>query len=358
VLAPGAILGVGDVLVRYDVGPRRTHLRADPSLLGVSREIGEVLEDVALVAPRDTSVAIIGETGAGKELVAHALHGASKRRGALVSVNCGGLADTLLASELFGHRRGAFTGADREREGLVEAARQGTLFLDEVADASPAAQAALLRLMETRRYRKVGGDQELEADVRFVAACQPDIEQRVADGRFRADLWSRVARWMIDVPPLRERSDDVPLLALTFARRLAHDDDVVLAHALLYALLRYRWSGNVRELHNVMERAVVEARGAREIGLSPRVTAALREAPGEAPREPGAVDANGAPTERRRKDKTPRPTRELLDHVLNRHGGNVCAVADELGVMRRTVYRWAKALDIDIARLRDGGDGA
>jgi len=347
-----APVALGDVIAlggRVSLLVHRTRSRfAAPrhaEMVGIGAGLAGVLEDVRRVAQRGTTVAIVGETGVGKELVARELHRASGRPGPFVAVNCGGVADALLQSELFGHVRGAFTGADRARPGLVDTAREGTLFLDEIADASPGLQASLLRLFETGEYRPVGSDRVAQADVRVVVAAQPLIHERVATGAFRADLWNRLARWVIAPPSLRERPEDVALLAARFASHHA-TRPVALTAKLVAALTRFSWPGNVRELQAVMERAVVTAADARpdaeEVTLD--LDRWLAERLDAHPPDATLASVPDAPA---RRASLPRPTRPELEALLEAHGGSVRAVARELDVARRTLYRWMDALGID-----------
>ena len=233
----------------------------------VARSTGmrEVLELAARVAPLDTTILVTGESGTGKEFVARMIHEQSPRaRGPLVSVNCAALTETLLESELFGHVRGAFTGAARDKVGLFEQAARGTLFLDEVGDMTPALQAKLLRALQEREIRPVGGDRVVKVTARVVAATNRDLRRHAAAGTFREDLYFRLAAFVIGIPPLRNRREDIPLMVHTFLRRAAKrcQKDVrrVSADAMT-RLGQYPWPGNVRELEHAIERAVILARG-------------------------------------------------------------------------------------------------
>jgi len=341
----GDILGVGDVLLLLEEAVVGNEPPQHPVLLGVSNAMSELLDNIDLVARRDTSVMILGETGVGKELVARELHARSGRRGKLVALNCGGTNETLIASELFGHVRGAFTGADRDRKGLIETARGGTLFLDELVDASPELQVSLLRLLETGDYRPVGSDREQRADVRIIAAAQPDIEQQVAEGAFRRDLWTRLARWVIRIPPLRARRADIPLLAQHFAARFGDNQDLELTPECAVALMRHDWHGNVRELAAIIERLVVASRGASVLDLTPWLEEELRALalPHRDADEVSAPEAR-RPSAPRRKEPL---TRDEIETALKRVRGNVQAAAEALGVGRRTLYRHFKAHDLD-----------
>jgi two-component system response regulator PilR (NtrC family) len=229
-------------------------------IIGRSQAMLDVFRLVETVCRTNSTVLLTGESGTGKELVARALHTLSLRRDRpFVAINCGGLPETLLESELFGHVRGAFTGADTNKKGLIEVADGGTIFLDEIGEMSPAMQVKLLRVLQERTYRRVGGTEEVSANIRVVAATHRELAAMVADGRFREDLFYRLNVIPIRLPALRERADDVPLIAEHFLAKFTREMGKVLGgfHADAAARLReYQWPGNVRELENVIERAV------------------------------------------------------------------------------------------------------
>jgi len=233
------------------------------NIIGSSPEMQQVFKSVAQVAPSRATVLITGESGTGKELVAAALHHRSPRAsGAFVRLHCAALAESLLESELFGHERGAFTGADRRREGRFEQAHGGTLFLDEIGDISLSTQVKLLRALQEREFERVGGSQTLQVDVRVITATNRDLKEMVAAGRFREDLFYRLNVINITLPPLRRRPSDIAALAHHFLRRYAEDNGksvMRISDAALALLVSYGWPGNVRELENVIERAVVLA---------------------------------------------------------------------------------------------------
>jgi two-component system response regulator AtoC len=227
-----------------------------PRLVGQTAAVRDVLAVIERVAARDSPVLIQGESGTGKELVARTIHLQSPRSARpFVSVNCGALPDTLLETELFGHRRGAFSGAVASRVGLFEAANGGTLFLDEIGEMSPAMQVRLLRTLDSGEVRRVGEERAFHVDVRIVAATAKDLSREAAEGRFRWDLFYRVSTIIVPVPPLRDRRDDIPLLVRHFAGTSAPEDRALRFSAEAMALLvNYGWPGNIRELRNVMER--------------------------------------------------------------------------------------------------------
>jgi transcriptional regulator with PAS, ATPase and Fis domain len=215
---------------------------------------------VETIAKTNSTVLITGESGTGKDLVARAVHFNSLRRERpFVALNCGGVPETLLESELFGHMRGAFTGADSNKKGLVEVAERGTIFLDEIGEMNQAMQVKLLRVLQDRRFRRLGGTEEVQADIRVIAATNQDLQKMVAEGRFREDLYYRINVIQVHLPPLRDRREDVPLLAEHFLAKYAKAADKVvrgISHDAQELLSAYPWPGNVRELENVIERAV------------------------------------------------------------------------------------------------------
>jgi two-component system NtrC family response regulator len=225
----------------------------------------EVLETAARTAHSNSTVLIRGETGTGKELLARAIHfNSSRSNNPLVTINCGAIPKELLESELFGHRRGAFTGAFTDKKGRIELADRGTLFLDEIAEMSPDLQVKLLRLIQEGEIEKLGSEVKAKVDVRIIAATHRDLQAMIEDGTFREDLYYRLAVIPLVMPPLRERSEDIPDLVQHFFRKSQEKNkrpELVISPALLPYFARYRWPGNVRELENVMERIVVLARG-------------------------------------------------------------------------------------------------
>jgi len=230
-------------------------------IIGNSASLRGLLKQVESVAPTDSTVLICGETGTGKELIARSIHKKSQRSGrAFVSVNCAALPPSLIPSELFGHEKGAFTGAMQRRLGRFELADGGTIFLDEVGELLPDTQVALLRVLQEREFERVGGGRPIRVDVRVIAATNRDLKTAVANGTFRADLFYRLNVFPVEVPPLRERKDDIPLLVRhftqQFARRMKKVIDTI-SSATMDALRRYHWPGNIRELQNVIERSVI-----------------------------------------------------------------------------------------------------
>jgi transcriptional regulator with GAF, ATPase, and Fis domain len=230
-------------------------------IIGNSASLRGLLKQVESVAPTDSTVLIYGETGTGKELIAHSIHKKSQRSGrAFVSVNCAALPPSLIPSELFGHQKRAFTGAMQRRLGRFELADGGTIFLDEVGELLPDTQVALLRVLQEREFERVGGGRPIRVDVRVIAATNRDLKTAVANGTFRADLFYRLNVFPVEVPPLRERKDDIPLLVRHFTQQFARRMNKVIdtiSSATMDALRRYHWPGNIRELQNVIERSVI-----------------------------------------------------------------------------------------------------
>jgi Nif-specific regulatory protein len=253
--------------LRHEVGHLRDAVRdasAYTAVIGESRVWRDVLEQVNLVAPADSTVLLIGATGTGKELIARAIHEQSRRRRqAFVAVNCAAFPESLVESELFGHERGAFTGAFERKPGKFELADKGTLFLDEVGDLPTPVQAKLLRALQEREVHRVGGTRAVPVNVRLIAATNRDLQRALTKGEFRQDLFYRLSVFPVTLPPLRERPEDVPLLAKYFVKRCAERqgrEAPLLTAAALAELQAYSWPGNVRELQNVLERAVILAR--------------------------------------------------------------------------------------------------
>ncbi|MEK7824062.1 MAG: sigma 54-interacting transcriptional regulator [Candidatus Eisenbacteria bacterium] len=331
-------------------------------IVGASSRMQRIFRLVGKVAPTDSTVLLMGESGTGKELIARSLHLQSHRAlGPFVPVNVAALPESLIESELFGHVRGAFTGAAAERPGLIEAADHGTLFLDEIGDMPLATQVKLLRTLESSELRRLGDNAMRVVDVRVIAATHRDLRREVAEGRFREDLYYRLNVVQIDLPPLRERREDIGLLASYFLERVsarAGRAGLAFSPEATQLLERYDYPGNVRELENAIEHAVVVSEGA--LITAADLPAAIRSprllATGEAARpgggEPRARPPRGdEPRERGTRsdpgwDDDPRVTwslaeveKEHIQRVLARHRGNATAAARQLGVSRTTLWR-------------------
>jgi DNA-binding NtrC family response regulator len=295
-----------------------------------SRAMQEVLELAAQVAPLDTTVLVYGESGTGKEFVVRMIHEQSRRAsGSFVSVNCAALTETLLESELFGHVRGAFTGAVRDKPGLFEVASNGTLFLDEIGEVAPTIQAKLLRALQEREIRRVGGERTIKVNTRVVAATNRDLRAAVQAGTFREDLYFRLGAFVITIPALRDRRDDIPPMVHEFVRRastrMGKDVQNVSAEAMTL-LMRYSWPGNVRELENAVERAVILARGA---------TISVRELPPELAESRSR--AQGGDTLDLKEQE-----QRLIRKALERFSGNRRKAAEALNISPVTLWRKMK----------------
>ncbi len=310
-----------------------------PGLLGRTAPMLEVYKQIAHAADSQVPVLVIGESGTGKELVARAIHAHGPRRhGPFVPVNCGAIAETLLESELFGHTRGAFTGAVADTKGFFEQATGGTVFLDEIGETTPALQVKLLRVLEEGEVRPVGASRQVHVDVRVVAATNADLEKDAAEGRFRQDLYYRLSVVVIRVPALRERPADIPLLVNQFLQNACARSgrQVDLLPAALNALKTYAWPGNVRELENTIERLVLFSRGST-IDVSD-LPATFRGGGGRPANE---EIFEGLPT-------LDEVERRYLLHVLDRVHGNRTRAAEVMGIDRRTLYRMAERFGIDL----------
>ncbi|MGE0706547.1 MAG: sigma-54 interaction domain-containing protein [Planctomycetota bacterium] len=359
------LLGLtGALLEHYVVEERRTRslelqrpalALAKLGLIGESPAMRQVAELVARLARVESSVLLTGETGTGKTLVAEAIHRASARRERpFLALNCGAIPEALVESELFGHEAGAFTGAQRLHRGKVEQARGGTLFLDEVVELPAAAQAKLLGFLESRRFTRVGGEQELEADVRVISATNAAPEQALAAGRLREDLYYRLNVFTLELPPLRERGRDVLLLARSFAdevaRRYAYPPPELGLRAES-RLLAYPWPGNVRELRNVLEKAVVLSEGgalAEEL-FPDGAGAGSGSAAG--PPAPAAAGLDFAEAKARALETW---EQGYLRELLARTGGNVARACRESGIDKRNLQRKVKRYGIDLEAIRRG----
>jgi DNA-binding NtrC family response regulator len=332
---------------------RLDRLEGSPDLLGDSRALEQVRGLIAKVAPTHSTVLILGETGTGKELVARAIHRQSLRAEMpFVAINCGALPETLIESELFGHRKGSFTGADEHRVGLFEVANGGTLFLDEIGELPKAMQAKLLRFLESGEIRRVGENESFTCDVRVVCATHRRLEEMVAEGEFREDLWFRINTFEIPLPPLRDRTEDIPTLVRHLAHRYCPNvraEDEIVGPETLAVLAEHSWPGNVRELANCVEHALIlcdrlpirpehlPMRFAAQ-RLAPRSTVSISgggereptDGPCQAVRHPAALAAAG---------QTLRDLEmKAIYEALERCGGNKPKAAEQLGISLKTLY--------------------
>jgi DNA-binding NtrC family response regulator len=304
------------------------------NIIGESAAMREVLETVRQVAPSKASVLVAGESGTGKELIARAIHQLSPRaRQPLVAVHCAGLPRELIESELFGHEKGAFTGAHERRIGRVEQAQGGTLFLDEIGEIDATIQIKLLRFLGERTFERVGSNKTLTSDVRLVAATNKNLEELVRSGAFRDDLYFRLKVVEIWLPPLRERAADIPLLAQIFLREFAKENDKKVNDygvEALEALMKYRWPGNVRELRTAIEHAVVLCRGER---------IALRDLPAAVRGDGAAPTADGNPLLAQKNLTVQEAEKQLMIRALKESNGNRTLAAKKIGISRRTLHR-------------------
>jgi Nif-specific regulatory protein len=314
-------------------------------IIGRSALLHEALARAAQVARTDTTVLITGESGTGKELVARAIHYASPRaEGPFVAVNCAALPDTLLESELFGHERGAFTGADRQKPGRFELAAHGTLFLDEIGELSASVQVKLLRVLQEREFQRVGGTATIRADVRLIAATNRDLAAEMAAGRFRADLFYRLSVFNVHLPPLRNRGDDVLLLADAFIRTLAPKmgkTDVTLSRDACELLRRYPWPGNIRELQNAIERGLITCEGSLVTAAHLAVSVPTQEpTPLRPPQSARSGTESMALQELERK---------AITDALQRTHGHKARAARLLGLTRFQLYSRLKRYQIEVS---------
>jgi two-component system nitrogen regulation response regulator GlnG len=335
------------------------------ALLGRCQAMQEVYKAIGRVAPQDVTVLILGESGTGKELVARAIYHYSNRAGGpFLAINCAAIPETLLESELFGHEKGAFTGADRRRIGKFEQVSGGTLFLDEIGDMTPLTQTKILRVLQGQEFERVGGSEPIKTDVRVIAATNRDLEKMVADGTFRGDLYYRLNGYTIQIPPLRDRGDDLALLAEQFVRRFSRElnkDVRGIAPETMDLLRRYSWPGNVRELQSVIKKAILQTTG--PVVLPEFLPAALREAekgPAAPERPAGDRESMTAFVQDRLRTGTTTlyadyqalTDRLLLTEVLRHTGGNLSQAARLLGITRATLRTKLNALDVSVERDR------
>jgi transcriptional regulator with PAS, ATPase and Fis domain len=310
-------------------------------LVSKSAAMQRVFELAQVAARSNSTILVLGESGSGKEVLARTIHEESQRaEGPFVAMSCAALTETLLESELFGHEKGSFTGANARRKGKFESAAGGTLFLDEIGDISPKLQLDLLRVLEERKFQRVGGNDPIDVDVRIIAATNKDLKKAVADGSFREDLFYRLNVIPVTLPPLRERKEDIPLLVEHFLDRLEAEmkKRVKVSPEAMASLLAHDWPGNVRELRNVLERGAVVTQGdvikPADLGLAP----APARAPGSnAPGEPASLDE----VEKRH-----------ISDVLSHTAGNVSHAARLLGIDRVTLYNKIRKYQL----RRDGED--
>ena len=310
----------------------QTQAEGFEQMIGTSPHMQEVFTYIRKVAGTMAPVLLLGESGTGKELAALAIHQRSPRKDKpFVAINCNGIPENLLESELFGHEKGAFTGAHVQRKGLIENASDGTLFLDEIGELPPSIQIKLLRFLQEQRFQRVGGRQEIQIDTRVIAATNADLKQAIVEGKFREDLYFRLAVVVIQLPPLRARGDDVALLAREFLQRYAAQNgkkNLAFSPDAVRAIYRHSWSGNVRELQNRVKRAVIMADKKRLTAEDLELTDVSNPAPATLKEAREAVE------------------REVVQNALKRHQGTITSAALELGISRPTLYELMDKLGI------------
>jgi sigma-54 dependent transcriptional regulator, acetoin dehydrogenase operon transcriptional activator AcoR len=332
------------------------HAKAVKGLVG-GCQMDHIAADIERIGPTELSCVILGETGTGKEVVATELHRASGRRGSLQAINCAAIPQNLLESELFGYRRGAFSGADRDKPGLIKLADGGTLFLDEIGDMPLEAQAKLLRVLQAHEVFPLGATTPERVDIRVVCATHRDLYAFVSDGKFRGDLFARLNEHAVKLPPLRERKEDIFQLARAFAIKYGQPD-LTFSFSFLVALLHYDWPFNVRELESCIKRGValvgegqpldtrqlpdaisehMKAYGDRNRVPTPSI---LPPPPALAPPSQNSPSSRAAPSE------------PELRALLQRHHGNIAAVGRELGKERMQIHRWLKRYQINLEDYR------
>jgi len=311
----------------------RSDTNSFEGMLGTSPQMQVVFNSIRKVATSDAPVLILGESGTGKEMAALAMHRRSVRKaGPFVAINCGAIPETLLESELFGHEKGAFTGAHTQRKGRIETAAGGTLFLDEIGELPLALQVKILRFLQEQYIERVGGRTQIQVDTRVIAATNVDLRKAMSEGKFREDLFYRLAVVVIKLPSLRDRSGDIPLLAKVFLHKFASLNGKTVSdfnQKAIRALREHPWPGNVRELENRIKRAIIMAEGRFVTPVDLELT-----------------DGSEG-TFRTLKEAREAIERELVQQALHRHGGKISRAADELGVSRPTLYELMGKLGIN-----------
>jgi transcriptional regulator with PAS, ATPase and Fis domain len=329
--------------------------RAIDALVG-GWQMSHIADELERIAPTQLSCVILGETGTGKEVAARELHRVSGRRGSLQAINCTAIPHNLLESELFGYRRGAFSGADRDKPGLITLANGGTLFLDEIGDMPLEAQAKLLRVLQSREVFPLGATAPERVDVRVVCATHRNLNKEVKEGRFRGDLFARVSEHVVVLPPLRERKEDILRLSNLFRDRYG-GQHVAFSFSFMVALLHYDWPFNVRELESCIKRAVALADTQTiDSAQLPEAIASLMREYGQPLARPASASVAPPlaplPSPAHASARRPAPTEDELRALLSRHRGNVAAVGRELGKERMQVHRWMKRYGISIEDYR------
>lgn len=349
--------------VQLSVPGEDTSSLTSEAMIGRCETMKQVYQAIGRVAPQDITVLLQGESGTGKELVARAVYQHSRRSaGSFRALNCAAIPETLLESELFGHEKGAFSGAERQRIGAFEQSSGGTLFLDEIGDTSPGTQAKLLRVLQEQTFERVGGNETIQVDVRVIVATNHDLEQLVAEGQFRSDLYYRLSGYTIKLPPLRERGDDIDLLANHFVRQFSDEfgkDVISIAPEALQQLRTYAWPGNIRELESVIKQSLLRAAG--QVLLPEFLPAQLGgQAVSQSNDRSTTFDIRTFVSKRLGDDPTDlyaetihNTERELLSLVLRHTMGNQLQAASILGISRVTLRSKIRSLGIIIEEFMD-----
>jgi two-component system nitrogen regulation response regulator NtrX len=343
------LLTVNHALEHKRLSEENVHLKNKTAkrfhLTGQSPAMIELKQQIERVAPTNAWVLITGENGTGKELVAHTIHRFSKRADRqLIEVNCAAIPEELIESELFGHEKGAFTGASARRRGRFDLAHHSSLFLDEIGDMSLKTQAKILRILEEQKFERVGGAKTISVDVRVIAATNKNLEEEIKQGAFRQDLYYRLNVIPIHVPPLRERREDIPLLVLDFLEEFSRENNSELktiSDKALAALAAHDWPGNIRELKNLIERLVIMTPGPRIETVAPLLR------PGDQPAPAGLDRMLAEPT---LKDARAAFEREYIRIKLAEHEGNITQTAEAIGLDRTSLHKKMKALDFNGGR--------
>jgi DNA-binding NtrC family response regulator len=324
---------------------RLTYKEKAPDIIVNSQKMLDVMTVVRKVAASNAIVLVTGESGTGKELIANTVHCFSQRNhGSFIDISCAAIQETLLESELFGYEPGAFTGARKRKLGLLELAHGGTLFLDEIGEMSLTLQSKLLRVLETQSFYRVGGTKKVEVDVRFIAATNRDLNEAVQEGRFRADLLFRINNFTVKLPPLRERSEDIPSIAEHFLGRISGGSSVAFSDEAMELLMEYGWPGNVRELRNVIERAVILA---SDSVIRPEdLPVEIRSYSSVAISSTGEQDGNSASLDELK--------RKQILTVLEQTGWHQGKASEMLGISPSTLYRQLKSYGLTRARRVPG----
>ncbi|MCD6548986.1 MAG: sigma-54-dependent Fis family transcriptional regulator [Thermodesulfobacterium sp.] len=324
----------------------RENIFGEVKLSGISPAIQKIRELIVKVAPTDTTVLIQGESGVGKEVVAKLIHLYSKRaKEAFVEINCAAIPETLIESELFGYEKGAFTGAQTYKKGKLEIAHKGTLFLDEIGDLSPEAQAKLLRVLQEKKFERLGSNKPVEINVRIISATNKDLEKEIKKGKFREDLFFRINVFPIYIPPLRERKEDIPILVEEFLEEFSYkigSEKKIIKKDAMEALIEYSWPGNVRELKNFIERLVIMS-SSHEISYN--------DLPGDfknAIKQKREIQESSDPWFKEKNYKTAKLLfeKEFLKRKLLEHKGNISQTAREIGLERAYLQKKIKELDL------------